>query len=219
MKKLVLSLICGLLILNFTSGCSNKKNEETSKYAKSVTYIEDNNWNIVALTTPDENGIIKPNNNRPFYLIAVNNNEIVDAIILDSDYKATNNNEYYKISMLEFYIHCESSLNYNGKDNKYDIELLMSISDPVKFFESSNIMSTDTSNNLFGGFTSKDLFNNSLKIELENNLNEIIVEYLEENNLDFNPSNDLANYIINSLNELLRPFKGIEIVNISLNLK
>lgn len=219
MKKIILSVMCCLLVIGFTSGCSNNKNNESSKYMKPITYIEDNNWNIVDLTTPDENGIIKSIEGRPFYLIAVENNEIVDAVILDDDYKVeNNNNKYYKISVLEFYMNCESSLNYNGKDSKYNIKLLMSVSDPVKFFETSNIISTDTSNNLFGGYTSKDLFNNSLKGELENNLNEIIIEYLEENNLDFSPSIDLGNYISNSLDELLRNSTGIKIVDVNLNL-
>lgn len=218
MKKIILGVMCCLLVLGFTSGCSNVENNEISKYMKPITYIEDNKWNIVGLTTPDENGIVNSIEGRTLYLIAVNGNEIVYAAKLDNDYKVENNdNKYYKISK-EFHMNCESSLNYNGKNSKYNISLSMSVSDPVKFFESSNIMSTDTSDNLFGGFTSKDLFNNSLKEELENNLNEIIVEYLEKNNLDFSPSLDLENYISDSLDELIRNSKGIEIVDVNLNL-
>lgn len=220
MKKIILGLICSILILGVATGCGNGEEGKTSKYMKPVTYVENNDFNIVGLTTPDENGIIKSIPNRPFYLIAVDNNEIVDAVLLDSDYKSQKNNQkYYKISMLEFYMNCDSSLNYNGKESQYNINLLMSVSDPVKFFESSNIMSTDTSNNLFNGFTVKDLFNNSLKKELENNLNEIIIEYLEENKLEFSPSLDLGNHITDSLDELIRPTKGIEIVDVNLNLK
>lgn len=220
MKKVILGLICGILILGVATGCGNKENNETSKYMKPISYIDDRNWNIVGTTTPNENGIIEAIDGRPFYLIGTKNDEIVEAVSLDNDYKIENkNNKYYKISMLEFYMNCDSSLSYNGKNSEYNINLLMSVADPVKFFESSNIASTDTSNNLFGGFTTKDLFNNSLKEKLENNLNEIIVDYLEENNLEFAPSLELGSHITDSLDELLRNSNGIEIVSANLNLK
>lgn len=220
MKKMFLMLICCFLILGFTVGCGNKTNNNVSENSKEVTYIDDDHWNIVDSVTPDDDGIIKSDNSRPFTLIVVDDEEIVDCVNLDKDYISTNNEyKYYKISLLEFYLNCESSINHKGKGNKYNIKLLISISDPIKFLEASNILKGDTTSNLFKGFTTKDLFENSLKNELESNLNGIIIEYLEKNKVEFSLSFELEEYISNYLDEIIRPTKGIKIEHINLNLK
>ncbi len=218
MKKILIGLMCSFLILGFTSGCDSKSNN-TSKGSNSITYIEDNSWNIVSETTSD-NGVIKASNSSPFVLIAVDNEEIVDYVNLEKDYTVTNSNyKFYKMSLSEFHVNVESSINYKNKDNNYEISLHLSIADPVKFFETANVLNTDTTNNLFGGFTAKDLFNNSLKDILEENLNDIIIEYLDTKNTEFMPNLELEDHISNSLDELIRSTKGIRVISVDLTSK
>ncbi len=210
MRKIVTGLLV-VAILFVVTGCGNKS---------TVNFIKNDDWNLVNEVTPDENGVIQSYNQDGFGLIVVEDEEIKEYISLTSDYNTSNDDyKYYKISLYEFDLTCESSLSYKNNDYNYEIKILTSISEPITFFQSNNVIKTDTKDNIMKGFTKENLFANSLKDVLEQELNPLITKYLDENDMEFSSNEALANYVSYSLDEIVQNAIGLNIKSVEITIK